>query len=76
MQMSFPVIVSGSLRSNSSVQTQFHQLSGWLVSYDPASKEDRLGGPGLALLHGLQLCGRLDILPNSLKQRRRLMVEK
>ena len=30
---------------------QFHQLSGWLVSDDPAGEEAGCGGPGLALLH-------------------------
>ena len=52
--------------------TQFHQLSGWLVSDDPAGKEARCGGLGLAWLHevcGLfQPWGQLDVLPNSLKR--------
>ena len=40
MQMSFPETVSDSLCNISSVvQTQFHQLSGWLVSDDPAGEE-------------------------------------
>jgi hypothetical protein len=30
---------------------QVHQLSGWLVSGDPAGEEARCGGPGLAWLH-------------------------
>ena len=48
--------VSDSLCRNSSVvQTQFHQLSGWLVSDDTASAEARCGGPGLAWLH--MVCG-------------------
>ena len=34
---------------------QFLQLSGWLVSEDPAGEEDRCGGPGLAWLH--VVCG-------------------
>jgi hypothetical protein len=48
---------------------KFHQLSGWLVSDDPAVEEARFGGPGLAWLH--MMCGYeagWDILPNSLKQ--------
>ena len=56
-QMSFPGTVSDSLCRNSRV----HQLSGCLVSDDPASEEDECGGPGLVSLNrGL----------------RRLMVEK
>jgi hypothetical protein len=34
---------------------QFHQLSGWLVSDDPAVEEAGCGGPGLAWLHAV--CG-------------------
>jgi hypothetical protein len=34
---------------------QFHQLSRWLVSDDPAGEEARCGGPGLAQLH--VVCG-------------------
>ena len=37
------------------VQTQFHQLSGWLVSDDPAGEEAGCGGPELARLH--VVCG-------------------
>jgi hypothetical protein len=44
---------------------QFHQLSGWLVSNDPAGEEARCGGPGLVWLH--VVCGELDMLQNSLK---------
>jgi hypothetical protein len=46
--------------------TQFNQLSRWLVSDNPAGEEARCGGPGLAT-HGLWLGGWLDILSNSLK---------
>jgi hypothetical protein len=56
----------------------FHQLSGWLVSNNPAGEEDRCAGPGLEWLH--MVCGcraKLDILPNSPKRRwRQIMVEK
>ena len=31
--------------------SQFHQLSGWLVSDDPAGEEAGCGGPGLSWLH-------------------------
>jgi hypothetical protein len=34
---------------------QFNQMSGWLVSDNPAGEEARCGGPGLALLH--VVCG-------------------
>ena len=51
-QMSFPETVSDSLCRNSLVlQTQFHQLSGGLVSDDPAAEEAVCGGPGRAWLH-------------------------
>ena len=54
---------------------QFHQLSGWLLPYDPASEEAGCGGPGLAWLH--VVCGCEAVLPNSLKRCwRQLMVEK
>jgi hypothetical protein len=47
-QMSFLETVSDHLcRSSLIVQTQFHQLSGWLVSDDPAVKEAGCGGPVL-----------------------------
>jgi hypothetical protein len=56
MQMSFPEAVSDSLCNISSVvQTQFHQLSGWLVSDNPAGEEAVCGGPGLVWLH--VVCG-------------------
>ena len=58
---------------------QFHQLSGWLVSDDPADVEVRCGCPGLAWLHVVSGCdaSQLDVQPNSLKQCWRwLMVEK
>ena len=35
--------------------TQFHQLSGWLVSDNPAGEEAGCGGPGLTRLH--VVCG-------------------
>ena len=35
---------------------QFHQLSGWLVSDDPAGEEAGCGGPGLAWLHVVCSC--------------------
>jgi hypothetical protein len=51
-QMIFPETISDSLRRTSSaVQTQFQQLSGWLVSDHPAGEEAGCGGPGLAWLH-------------------------
>ena len=34
---------------------QFHQLARWLVSDNPAGKEARCGGPGLAWVH--MVCG-------------------
>ena len=35
----------------------FHQLSGWLVSDDPAGEEVRCGGPGLAWSAVVRLVG-------------------
>ena len=41
--------------------TQFHQLSGWLVSDDPAGEEVGCGGPELAWLH--VVCGADVVTP-------------
>jgi hypothetical protein len=54
---------------------QFHQLSRWLVS-DECTWRSQIRRAGV-IIHGLQLWGRLDVLPNSLKWLwRLLMVEK
>jgi hypothetical protein len=56
-QMSFPDTVSDSLFRNSlgCANPQFHQLSGWLVSDNPAGEEAECGGSGLVWLH--VVCG-------------------
>jgi hypothetical protein len=36
--------------------SQFHQLSGWLVSDDPAGEEARCGGSGLTWSHVVWGC--------------------
>ena len=52
-------------------ETQFHQLSGWLVSDDPAGEEAGCGGPGLAWLHvfwGCEACWKYcQILKNNIE---------
>uniref|UniRef100_A0A8C7E1G8 Rhotekin a n=1 Tax=Oncorhynchus kisutch TaxID=8019 RepID=A0A8C7E1G8_ONCKI len=47
-------IVQNTWRSHGNTP-QFHQLSGWLVSDNPAGEEAGCGGPGLAWLH--VVCG-------------------
>jgi hypothetical protein len=56
---------------------QFHQLSRWRISDEHAGEEAVMWRSWLLVTRGLQLWGRLDILPNSLKLHwRLLMVEK
>ena len=55
-QMSFPETVSEFVQRFFGCENpQFHQLSGWLVSDNPAAEEARCGVPGLAWLH--MVCG-------------------
>ena len=52
-QMSFPEIAQKLFRC---ANPQFNQLSGWLVSHDPAGEEAGRGGLGLAWLHLVCSC--------------------
>ena len=56
-QMSFPETVLKVVQKLfCCANQQFHQLSGWLVSDDPAGEEAGCGGPGLAWFHMVYGC--------------------